>query len=366
MTVRRLAPIKPEIATALAEVSSAAAAAFSSASSGLPNVAAALEVAGAIEDLRAQFDQTEIRQRIIALQDSPLGFRTDRDPKTKRKKRRDESGPEEYNTPYGWEVVRDCSIEATLRGLQLVGNQFNIISSRAYVTKEGFEYLIRRLAHVSAFKPIIGVPRTLNGGALVECEATWMHGNVAQSLKVTIPVKGDDFSGADQLIGKATRKFLRRCYEMMTGQSVPEGDAADEGAIDVDATVKPAAEDPTVPRRGRPPGSKSAAPAEQANPPATPPQPAAPVPPTATTPPPLDPHDAAEPTPQEALAGFVISSGFNFDHLLTAGKTLACLSTVDQNATNFDELLAETCRRMLNAKRGILRALTIARDGVQS
>ena len=228
----KLPPINPEVAEQLALTSAAASEAFSSASSGLVNVAAALDVAAAIEDLRLQLNRPEIRQRIVALQDTPLGFRTDKDPRMKNKK----TG--EYNQPYGWEVVRDCAIEGTLRGLQLVGNQINIISFRCYVTKEGFEYLIRKLKHVTDFKPIIGVPRNLNGGALIECEATWKQSGNPQSLKVTIPVKGDDFSGADQLIGKATRKFLKRCHEIMTGISTPEGDASDaEGAIEVEAKV---------------------------------------------------------------------------------------------------------------------------------
>ena len=211
----KLAVIKPETARELAEISESACAAFSAASGG-GNVAAALDVAASIESLRTMFDVPEIRQRIVALQDTPIGFRTDKDPRQTNKK----TG--QKNEPYHWEIVRDCVIEGTLRGLQLVGNQINIISYRCYVTKEGFEFLVKRLPNITNFKPAVGVPKSLNGGALIECKATWKNNGVDQSLEVTIPVKGDDYSGADQLIGKATRKFLKRCHEMMTGVSTPE------------------------------------------------------------------------------------------------------------------------------------------------
>jgi hypothetical protein len=224
----KLAAIHPDTSAALSDASSTAVVAFSSAAGG-GNVSAALDVAASIEDLKGLFDKPEIKQRIVALQDTPLGFRTDKDPRQTNKK----TG--QKNEPYFWEVVRDCAIEATLRGLQLVGNQFNIISYRTYVTKEGFEFLIKRLKNVTDFRPVVGVPKTLSGGALIECEATWNIGNHPQSLKVVIPVKSDDYSGADQLIGKATRKFLKRCYEMMSGVPTPEGDAGDSGPAIPDA-----------------------------------------------------------------------------------------------------------------------------------
>lgn len=191
------------------------------------NVAAALEVAGAIEDLRALFDRPDIQARIVALQDSAIGFRTDKDPKVWNKKANNNAGA--FNTPYPYAVVKDCAIEATLRGLQLVGNQFNIISGRCYVSREGFEYLIKRQKQVTNFLPVVNVPLARDRGVLVECEATWENAGTKQHLKVTIPVKSDEYGTADQYIGKATRKFLKRCYEIMTGNVLPEGDAEDAG-----------------------------------------------------------------------------------------------------------------------------------------
>ena len=61
----------------------------------------------------------------------------------------------------------------------------------------------------------------------MECRATWKLNGSPAGLEVVIPVKTGDYSGADQIIGKATRKFLKRCYEMMCGASVPEGEAGE-------------------------------------------------------------------------------------------------------------------------------------------
>lgn len=230
----QMARIEPTTASQLEAVTGAAITAFQGAADG-SSIMAALNLAASINDLRILFDQPEIKERIIALQDTPLGFRTDRDPKVKRGKKNRQTGvwEEKFNTPYPYEIVKEAAIEALLRGLQLVGNQFNIISERFYCPKEGFEALIRRLAFVTDFRPVIGVPKTLSGGSVVDCRATWMQNGKSQSLEASIPVKSDDYSGVDQLVGKATRKFLKRCYECMTGNSIPEGDASELDGVAV-------------------------------------------------------------------------------------------------------------------------------------
>lgn len=225
-----LPAVPTETATALAEASTRAMAAFGQATDG-GGVLAALDVAQGIADLRALMDAPEIQARVKSLQDTAIGFRTDRGPGAKNRK----TG--EPLEPYSWPVVRDAVIEAGLRGLQLVGNQFNIISGRFYATKEGFEYLIRKLPAVTDFRPVVGVPATRPGGVLIECVATWSKNGKPTEYKVTIPVKSDDFSTADQLIGKATRKLLARCYAIMTGNAVPEGDSGEDVPINVEATV---------------------------------------------------------------------------------------------------------------------------------
>lgn len=186
------------------------------------NFFSALEVAQSIEELKRYLDQDSIRVRISGLMNTSLGFRTDKDPKVSRFNRK--TGKYESATPYEYEVVKDAVIEALLRGLQLVGNQFNIISGRFYCTKEGFEYLIRKLDYIADFRPVIGIPAQKTGGVVIDCTATWVQNKQERSYEASIPIKSDEYSSSDQLIGKAQRKFYKRVFEVMTGNSMPDGE----------------------------------------------------------------------------------------------------------------------------------------------
>lgn len=319
-----LPAVPTETAQALEEASTRAIAAFAGATNG-GSILAALDVAKGIEDLRALFSQPEIQARVVALQDTPLGFRTDRDPRIVNRK----TG--QPNQPYPYEVVRDAAIEAGLRGLQLVGNQFNIIAGRFYGTKEGFEFLMRKLPNVSDFRPIIGIPQSKPGGVLIDCEATWQQNGKPFSIKVTIPVKGDDYSSADQYIGKATRKLLSRCYAIMTGNAVPEGDAGDDVPISVEATATTVAKPrfATTPT----PAPTATVTAEVAPAPA-PVAEAAPAAPTET--------------PQQRLATLVTEAGVTFDQFL---QFLEHYKYDTKNAASFDELPVAIASRLAKSEK---------------
>ena len=346
-----LPAVPAETATALEAATTQAIAAFGNATSG-GSVIAALDVAKGIEDLRVLFDQPEIKARIVALQDTPLGFRTDKDPRVVNRK------TNQPNVPYDYAVVREAAIEAGLRGLQLVGNQFNIISGRFYATKEGFEALIRKAPGVSGFRPIIGVPGNKPGGVLIECEATWQQNGTAQNLKVTIPVKSDDYSSADQLIGKATRKFLRRCYEMMTGSTVPEGDTADDSFL---LEAKPAPAAPVFRRATEP--TPAAAPT-----PAPAPAPGlalvteAEVVQTTTTATTQAVPAAPAATPQEELAAFVVAGGHTFDEFQAWARHQRFFT---DELTGFDEVPAPVAIRLNKSKIGVVNSIAKYKGGTR-
>jgi hypothetical protein len=199
------------------------------------SIVAAIQAAAAMNALRQYFDDPGIKDAILALRDTPLGFRTDRDPAIKKKNR---DGSYVPNTAYPYEVVKEAAIEALLRGLQLVGNQFNIIAGRCYCTKEGFEHLIR-MAPIADLQIRIGVPTIAQNNAVVECSATWNQGKKNREFSATIPVKADSYSTADQLIGKATRKFLARCYQQMTGKVLTDGDSSEPQAQPITGSTPP-------------------------------------------------------------------------------------------------------------------------------
>jgi hypothetical protein len=333
-----LAPIPPKTVAALSEVSVRATAAFGQANTGDQNVLTALDVAESVDQLRHLLDTPEVMARIEALQDTSIGFRTDSDPKVWNKKKG------AFNPRYEWPVVRDCALEAALRGLQWVGNQFNIITGRMYCTKEGFEYLIKRCKAVTEFRPVIQVPRIANGGAIVECSATWKMSGQPVTFASTIPVKMDEYSGADQIIGKATRKFLKRCYEQMSGISVPEAEA-EEGAPRMEGAAE--ATSPRFLGTTKAAGRTTAPDDDQI--------PGAEVPPStakAPTPPPA----SSSASPQEQLAAVIVGAGYNFDQFLVWAKYDQFIPEKAE-LSGFDEVPVEVASRLLRSQRGVVSKL---------
>lgn len=189
-----------------------------------PSFVESFKMATAIKEMR-QALTPEIMQPAMELMNTPLGFRTDRDP-TKRGK----DGQPIKSYPIS--VVKESCIEAMLRGIPLVGNCFNIIAGRMYVTKEGFSFLLaHKVKGMTDLKKQFSVPVNKSGGAIVEASATWLMNGQPQSLERSIPVKVNAMMGTDAVIGKAERKLLASVYSQITGSSVSDGEAGDESMM---------------------------------------------------------------------------------------------------------------------------------------
>lgn len=191
----------------------------------------ALKMADGIRRLRTLLTP-EMMTNIVQLQDTSLGFRTDKDPKVFKDGR--------PNEPYGLPIVKDCVIEAMIRGAYVVGNEFNIIAGRAYLTLEFYSRLIGTLPGVSDVRVSPGIPRLQNGGALVRVLVTWKKEGKADQLTDEkgqpgreFAIRVNQFMGADAIIGKAKRKALKAAVEQITGSvSAPDGDVDDVSMID--------------------------------------------------------------------------------------------------------------------------------------
>lgn len=166
----------------------------------------------------------QVMKPIMALQGTPLGFVTDKD----------RSGG------YDEATVRDCTIEAWLRGFYHCGNEFNIISGRFYGAKAGFERLVRRHEGVTNFQIHTGVPEINGGNALVQVVASWELNGAPDRIERTkrklsdgseidlrVPVRVNAGMGIDAIIGKVHRKVFAEIYQRMTGQTIPDGEATD-------------------------------------------------------------------------------------------------------------------------------------------
>jgi len=159
----------------------------------------------------------EVMQDVMALQNSPLGFMTDRNQAGK--------------PPYDVETVRDCAITALLQGFKLTGNEFNIISGRFYAAQAGCQARVQAWPGLHDLQIELGVPQMASEkGALVACSIRWQVGEKAYAIECKAPAGPDELDtrlairvnagmGTDAILGKAKRKLYARAIERLTGIS---------------------------------------------------------------------------------------------------------------------------------------------------
>lgn len=283
---------------------------------------AELAVARAVSELRAILTP-EVMQPIMALMNTDLGFRTDRDPKVTP---RDKEG--RPMTPYSVDVVRECFIESKLRGFHSVGNEWNIIASRFYACKNGFRRKVIMYRGVTDFKDIYEVPRLVQDkGAIVKCRAAWKKNGVQGSLEREFPIRVNAYMGSDAILGKAQRKLLAAVHDNLAGVVTPEGDVSDEIIIPVNATVVPSEPKFNGPAK---PAAKSPA------------------------------------TEQQELAHIVTQAGYTFDDFIAWGRESGNLTAQQIDAlTSFDDLSVAAAQKYIAARIGLLRGLSLMKGGAK-
>jgi hypothetical protein len=194
---------------------------------GANHVLRAVKRAAGIKALRKLLNDEFMKEFIMPLQGSRLGFRTDKDR---------EKG-------YSLDVVRDCLIECLLQGGHATGNEFNIIAGNTYFTKEFFKRAVGEIEGLTDLEILAGVPQNGQGGALVPYVASWLMHGKPQSIECLkrklddgteidsrIAVRVNSQMGVDAILGKAERKMLARVYNRATGSEVWEGDADESDA----------------------------------------------------------------------------------------------------------------------------------------
>lgn len=190
-------------------------------------------IAGSIGELRSLLTP-KVMAPVMALQGSAIGFLTDKD----------SAGG------YSVDAVKDCLIESTLRGVYPVGNEFNIIAGRCYVTKEGYGGLLRREVQNLEYMITPGIPRNVGEtGAIVKMKIEWTLSGVKKEKELELCIKVNRGMGSDAIIGKATRKSRAWLYTTITGKELGEGEVGDslaDGAIDTTATPVSPFEKPPV------------------------------------------------------------------------------------------------------------------------
>jgi len=282
-----------------------------------------LAVAQAMSDLRAVLTP-EVMQPVMALMNTDLGFRTDRDPKVTP---RDKDG--HPMTPYPVDVVRECLIEAKLRGFHVVGNEWNIIAGRFYACKNGLRRKVTSYRGVTDFRDTYDVPRTVaDKGAIVKCRASWKKEGIEDSLEREFPIRVNAYMGSDAILGKAQRKLLAAVHDRLAGVMTPEGDANEE-VIHVPATPQP---------------KFTEAVAQSTE----------------------EKTTTGEPskTPQQELEAIVTGAGHTFYDFILWGKNSGNLTAQQiEKITSFADLSDAVAKRFINAKAGLLRGIAATKGG---
>lgn len=163
----------------------------------------------------------EMMDKIMAMQGTKLGFRTDKD---------NASG-------YQAGIVKDVTIEALLRGANMTGNEVNIIAGNCYLTKEFFQRAVRQLPGITDVEVELAVPAKVSDTTSLVSgwvkykrdgkEEIYARTKESDARDLRLSIRVNAGMTPDAVLGKAERKLLAAVYAKLTGISVPEGDTDD-------------------------------------------------------------------------------------------------------------------------------------------
>ena len=200
----------------------------------------------AIRRLKELLDAKIMDVVLNDLMNSPLGFVTDRGP---------HAWKADNKKPYEPSIVKDCLIQALLHGLSWCNNEFNILAGRFYISQNGYERKVRETPGLTDLAYSVSPSFAVQGvnARCVRACASWRLNGLPDKLigtdgkeGVIIPIKTDDYSTEDQIIGKGLRKLLARVYRQANGsaKSLPDPDAEEPLPRPTVDEIPPPAEKP--------------------------------------------------------------------------------------------------------------------------
>ena len=133
---------------------------------------------------------------------------------------------------YDDQTLKRVYVQASIRGLAPMGNEWNIIGGKLYVTQNGWQRLIDELGTVSELVTTPGDVEVKGEVAKVEFAANWLYEGEYYTRKW---VKSENFDGrisvrhnrgatVDAAIGKALARVLRAIHREATGVNTGEQD----------------------------------------------------------------------------------------------------------------------------------------------
>lgn len=191
----------------------------------------AFVMSSAIDIIKEQLSD-EYMKPIMALQGSSLGFKTDQDTV---KEKVNNKWVTKKGEGYPMEIVRECLIEATFLGLEVTGNQFNIIGGNMYPTREGFGALLDKMKTLKKNFTYTNILQPAGQKvANVTVQIVWQFdGEQPKKQSIDFPIKSNEYTSYDALIGKAERKAKRWLYNTIKGTDISDGDVNDIPHVEV-------------------------------------------------------------------------------------------------------------------------------------
>lgn len=191
----------------------------------------AFVTSSAIEIIKEQLSD-EYMKPIMSLQGSSLGFKTDQDTV---KIKEGQKWVTKKGDGYPMEIVKECLIEATFLGLEVTGNQFNIIGGNMYPTREGFGALLDKMKTLKKNFTYTSINQPAGQKvAYVKVRIDWQfEGENARKQEIEFPIKSNEFTSYDALIGKAERKSKRWLFNTIKGTDISDGDVNDIPHVDI-------------------------------------------------------------------------------------------------------------------------------------
>jgi hypothetical protein len=211
------------------------------------NITGAFAAVIVVKTLRDAMTDEVMKEVFMPLMNTKIGFLTDRNGKPNSKG--------ETKPLYSIDVVRDSVIDAVSMGLLPTGNQFNIIAERMYPTKEGYTFLLKKLA-CKYFLEIGADNNSSQTFAVIPVKLNYEFLGAKNSFVANISVKKDTYSSPDQLRGKAEKRAKKILYEYLTGIDLGEtSDEIENNTIDAKATVINTPENVQLRKSGQAPDS---------------------------------------------------------------------------------------------------------------
>ena len=188
-------------------------------------------MSSAIEIIKEQLTD-EYMKPIMSLQGSSLGFKTDQDTV---KVKEGSKWVTKKGDGYPVEIVKECLMEATFLGLEVTGNEFNIIGGNMYPTREGFGALLDKIKGLKKNFTYTNIQQPSGQKvAYVKVRIDWQfEGDTPKKQEIEFPIKSNEYTSYDALIGKAERKSKRWLFNTIKGTDISDGDVNDIPHVEV-------------------------------------------------------------------------------------------------------------------------------------